>query len=186
MRCQPGRRTLLFSLSDAPDSDLTAKLSPALRAARVKELCPSKAAVRALNLCGGVNPSNPPHRRWASPRRLAASKARFATVGARTHRDLIHRKRSPFSYKEKALTTLRVGSGCSSIERYQLHSPLFTLFSGKGGDRSAVVNCTPDPLRGALKKAPDKGRLTPLTERFGLSRTSSTTNVVPLPLEGKA
>ena len=62
MRCQPGRRTLLFSLSDAPDSDLTAKLSPALRAARVKKLCPSEAAVRALNLCGGVNPSNPPHK----------------------------------------------------------------------------------------------------------------------------
>ena len=47
-------------LSIAFDSDLTAKLSPALRAARVKAVCPSKAAVRALNLCGGVNPSNPP------------------------------------------------------------------------------------------------------------------------------
>ena len=48
------------SLSTAFDSDLTANLSPALRAARVEVYCPSKAAVRALNLCGGVNPSNPP------------------------------------------------------------------------------------------------------------------------------
>ena len=60
MRCQPGRRTLLISLSIAFDSDLTANLSPALRAARGEALRPSEAAVRALNLCGGVNPSNPP------------------------------------------------------------------------------------------------------------------------------
>ena len=60
MRCQPGRRTLLFSLSFTLDSDLTANLSLALRAARVEAVCPSEAAVRALNLCGGVNPSNPP------------------------------------------------------------------------------------------------------------------------------
>ena len=26
----------------------------------MKAVCPSEAAVRALNLCGGVNPSNPP------------------------------------------------------------------------------------------------------------------------------
>ena len=53
MRCQHRHRTL-FSLSDAFDSDLTAKLSLALRAARVKIRCPSEAAVRAGNLCGGV------------------------------------------------------------------------------------------------------------------------------------
>ena len=60
MRCQHGRRTLLISLSIASDSALTANLSPALRAARVDAVCPSEAAVRALNLCEGVNPSNPP------------------------------------------------------------------------------------------------------------------------------
>ena len=54
------RRTWLISLSAAYDSDLTANLILALRAARVKARCPSEAAVRALNLCGGVNPSNPP------------------------------------------------------------------------------------------------------------------------------
>ena len=59
MRCQHRCRTL-FSLSIALDSDLTANLSPALRAARVEARCPSEACVRALNLCGGVNPSNPP------------------------------------------------------------------------------------------------------------------------------
>ena len=50
----------MISLTIASDSDLTANLSPALRAARVNVSCPSEAAVRALNLCGGVNPSNPP------------------------------------------------------------------------------------------------------------------------------
>ena len=60
MRCQPKCRTLLISLSIASDRDLTANLIDALRAARVEAVCPSKAAVRALNLCGGVNPSNPP------------------------------------------------------------------------------------------------------------------------------
>ena len=49
MRCQPWRRTLLISLSVTSDSDLTANLSPALRAARVNAVCPSEAAVRALN-----------------------------------------------------------------------------------------------------------------------------------------
>ena len=39
----------VLSLSYAPDSDLTANLSPALRAARVYAYCPSKAAVRAFN-----------------------------------------------------------------------------------------------------------------------------------------
>ena len=53
MRCQPERRTLLISLSIAPDSDLTANLSPALRAARVEAVCPSEACVRAGNFCGG-------------------------------------------------------------------------------------------------------------------------------------
>ena len=56
----------MFSLSGALDSDLTANLSPALRAARVKAQCPPEAAVRALNLCGGASPSNPPHRRTAA------------------------------------------------------------------------------------------------------------------------
>ena len=51
----------VVSLSIALDSELTANLIDALRAARVNAVCPSKAAVRALNLCGGVNPSNPPH-----------------------------------------------------------------------------------------------------------------------------
>ena len=60
MRCQPGRRTLLISLPVTSDSEITANLSPALRAARVEAVRPSEAAVRALNLCGGVNPSNPP------------------------------------------------------------------------------------------------------------------------------
>ena len=50
----------MISLSYALDSDLIANLSPALRAARVEAVRPSEAAVRALNLCRGVNPSNPP------------------------------------------------------------------------------------------------------------------------------
>ena len=48
MRCQPRRRTLLIPLSVTSDSDLTANLSPALRAARVNAVCPSEAAVRAF------------------------------------------------------------------------------------------------------------------------------------------
>ena len=39
----------VFSLSIASESRLTAKLSLALRAARVKAHCPSEAAVRAVN-----------------------------------------------------------------------------------------------------------------------------------------
>ena len=39
----------IVSLSNAYDSDLTANLSPALRAARVNARCPSEAAVRAFN-----------------------------------------------------------------------------------------------------------------------------------------
>ena len=58
----------VVSLSIALDSRITANLSLALRAARVNIRCPSEAAVRALNLCGGVNPSNPPH---AAQRRAA-------------------------------------------------------------------------------------------------------------------
>ena len=50
----------MISLSIAYDSRITANLIGALRAARVNARCPSEAAVRALNLCGGVNPSNPP------------------------------------------------------------------------------------------------------------------------------
>ena len=38
----------VVSLSEAFDSDLTANLSPALRAARVNARCPSEAAVRAF------------------------------------------------------------------------------------------------------------------------------------------
>ena len=51
----------MIFLSIASDSDLTANLIDALRAARVNAVCPSEAAVRALNLCGGGTPSNPPH-----------------------------------------------------------------------------------------------------------------------------
>ena len=50
----------VLPLSITCDSDLTANLIGALRAARENACCPSEAAVRALNLCGGVNPSNPP------------------------------------------------------------------------------------------------------------------------------
>ena len=53
MRCQPKRRTLLISLSVASDSDLTANLIDALRAARVEALCPSEAAVRAVSSAEG-------------------------------------------------------------------------------------------------------------------------------------
>ena len=60
------RRTLLISLSDAPDSDLTAKLSLALRAARVNIRCPSEACVRAGKSVEGFrstrNPSTSPHK----------------------------------------------------------------------------------------------------------------------------
>ena len=56
----------IVSLSIAPDSDLTANLSLALRAARVYAYCPSEAAVRAGNCVEGFrsprNPSNPPHK----------------------------------------------------------------------------------------------------------------------------
>ena len=38
-----------------------------------------------------------------------ASEAGFAMSGVRIHRDLIHRKRSPFSYEEKAVTRSKVG-----------------------------------------------------------------------------
>ena len=41
------------SLSNALKSDLTANLSPALRAARVVAYCPPKAAVRAVNCAEG-------------------------------------------------------------------------------------------------------------------------------------
>ena len=41
----------VVSLSIALESDITANLNPALRAARVNARCPSEAAVRALNLC---------------------------------------------------------------------------------------------------------------------------------------
>ena len=44
----------VFSLSNASDSDLTANLSLALRAARGNIRCPSKAAVRAGYSVGGV------------------------------------------------------------------------------------------------------------------------------------
>ena len=87
MRCQPGRRTLLFSLSFTLDSDLTANLSLALRAARVEAVCPSEAAVRALNLCGGVNPSNPPLPAMGSaPPALVKASTRPRPGGAATLR----------------------------------------------------------------------------------------------------
>ena len=48
--CEPAPPSRsVFSLSKAPDSDLTVNLSPALRAARVKARCPPKACVRAFN-----------------------------------------------------------------------------------------------------------------------------------------
>ena len=63
----------VFSLPIAYKGHLTAKLSPALRAARVEIRCPSEAYVRAVNLCGGEPvawsarlPSNPPPTRIAS------------------------------------------------------------------------------------------------------------------------
>ena len=43
----------VVSLSIASKSDLTANLSPALRAARVNAQCPSEAAVRAGNCAEG-------------------------------------------------------------------------------------------------------------------------------------
>ena len=56
----------MFSLPIAYEGHLTAKLSPALRAARGKIRCPSKAYVRAGNCVEGFrsprNPSNPPHK----------------------------------------------------------------------------------------------------------------------------
>ena len=71
MRCQPKRRTLLCSLSNALESGITANLSPALRAARVKACCSSEADVRAVNLVEGFrsprNPSNPPHKAAGNP-----------------------------------------------------------------------------------------------------------------------
>ena len=83
MRCQHRRRNLFFPLSITQKSDLTANLSPALRAGAgecslsVGSRCPRR------KLCGGVpltaEPLQPtpqgvrhpaPGRRWASPRRL--------------------------------------------------------------------------------------------------------------------
>ena len=56
----------VLSLSIALDSDLTANLIDALRAARVKVRCPSEACVRAGNCVEGFRsprtPSNPPHK----------------------------------------------------------------------------------------------------------------------------
>ena len=56
----------MISLSIALDSDLTANLIDALRAARVETQCPSEACVRAGNCVEGFrsprNPSNPPHK----------------------------------------------------------------------------------------------------------------------------
>ena len=66
MRCQPGRRTLLISLSIAQKSGLTANLNLALRAARVNIRCPSEACVRAGKSVEGFrstrNPSTSPHK----------------------------------------------------------------------------------------------------------------------------
>ena len=64
--------------------------------------------------------------------------------------DLIHRKRSPFSYEEKAFMPLK-GGGCSIVERL----PIYVIRS---------------PVSGlSLKKALDKGKYAPLIERFLLT-----------------
>ena len=64
-----------ISLSIASDSDLTAKLSLALtRGAGVCLLAGGSLWPRR-ELCGGVNPSNPPARRRAPPRRVERSGA---------------------------------------------------------------------------------------------------------------
>ena len=73
----------ILSLSIASKCDLTANLSLALRAARVDALCPSEAAVRALNLCGGPTPLAmgfaPPAARQRSARRSSeVSRPTFA------------------------------------------------------------------------------------------------------------
>ena len=56
----------VFSLPIVHEGHLTAKLSLALRAARVEIRCPSEACVRAVNCAEGFrsprNPSNPPHK----------------------------------------------------------------------------------------------------------------------------
>ena len=65
------RRTRKYSLSGALLLQLTANLSLALRAARVKIRCPSEAYVRAGNFVEGFrstrSPSNPPHKAAGSP-----------------------------------------------------------------------------------------------------------------------
>ena len=68
----------VVSLSIALDSDLTANLSPALRAARVEAVCPSEAHVRALNLCGGASPSNPPRAATRRPASVPMAAMGFA------------------------------------------------------------------------------------------------------------
>ena len=154
MRCQPGRRTLLFPLSIAFDSDLTANLSPALRAARVEAVCPSEAAVRAGNCAEGFrstrNPSNPPHKvsgipvpggdglrpaglmirgRYKQYRAFGLSQTSSPAAAV----PLPHKARIRTSYKEKALMPGK-GSGTLGVELAML-----------SGLRSPV----------SIKKAPD-------------------------------
>ena len=69
---------IVVSLSDALDSDFTANLIDALRAARVNAYCPPEAAVRAFNLCGGASPSNPPHAATRSPASVPMAAIGFA------------------------------------------------------------------------------------------------------------
>ena len=100
-------------MSIAFDSRITANLSPALRAARVNAQCPSEAAVRAFNLCGGVNPSNPPLPAlgFAPPALVKASTRPRSSVraaihdaprrGAWLHFHLIHRYAVPLPLKGK-------------------------------------------------------------------------------------
>ena len=137
MRCQPGRRTLLISLSVAPDSGLTANLSLALRAGAggcrlsAGSLCPRR------KLCGGVpldaEPLQPtpqgvrhpgPGRRWASPRRVDDSWAIFTIVGIRVHRDLIHRCRGPPSPTRRRTKKRSIRESMLTLSGTTVHCPL--------------------------------------------------------------
>ena len=68
----------IVSLSDAFDSEITAKLSLALRAARVEIRCPSEACVRAGNSEGGVPLDAEPLLHL--PTRQPASRSRAAAL----------------------------------------------------------------------------------------------------------
>ena len=74
-----------------------------------------------------------------------ASEARFAISGIRIHRDLIHRKRSPFPYEGKALTRLQLRNDLQCRAR---HFPYC-------GERSVAAS-------------PDIASLAPLRARLSL------------------